>query len=150
MRRPALRRPSLLDVAACRSLLARCRQFATSLERDSSLFRQRAHGVAYPMKRRRAGPGGRGPAAPLRRVRSYFDGDGWALGDEAPPPPLGIGDVTAGLFCTPDRVPNQFHWVKPKKRRISTSSASTAATMPEPAPAPMSLPSTTSVPAGLQ
>src|SRR5438309_11281887 len=81
-----------------------------------------------------------------------------ALG-EAPPPPLlglclaGAGDVTVGLFVvdgTPDRVPNQFHCVKPKNSRISTSMARIAAATPAPAPPPMSPVSTTSLPAGDQ
>src|SRR5437868_5926972 len=81
-----------------------------------------------------------------------------ALG-EAPPPPLGLccpgaGEVTDGLFIVdgaPDRVPNQFHCVKPKNSRISTSRARIAAAMPAPAPAPVSPDvSTTSEPAGLQ
>src|SRR5579864_9835533 len=80
-----------------------------------------------------------------------------ALGDAPPPaPPLppcvGIGDVTVG-FCTgaTARVPNQFHCVKPKNRRISTSTARIAAATPAPAPAPIVSPvSTTSEPAGVQ
>jgi hypothetical protein len=88
-----------------------------------------------------------------RRGKAYLDGDGNALG-EALVPALGAGEVIDGLLvvvgATP-RVPNQFHCVKPKKRRINTRSARTAAATPAPAPAPMSLPvSTTSEPAGLQ
>src|SRR2546429_7249653 len=81
-----------------------------------------------------------------------------ALGEAPPPPPLGLclagaGDVTVGLFVVtgaPDRVPNQFHCVKPKKSRIRTSRARIAAATPAPAPEPMSPVSTTSEPAGLQ
>src|SRR5436305_5978543 len=79
-----------------------------------------------------------------------------ALGEA--PPPLGLclagaGDVTVGLFVVvgaPDRVPNQFHCVKPKNSRISTSMARIAAATPAPAPPPTSPVSTTSLPAGLQ
>ncbi len=57
----------------------------------------------------------------------YLDGDGIALGEEPPPGlPPGIGDATVGLLVVagaPDRVPNQFHCVKPKNMRISTSRA---------------------------
>src|SRR5438105_15651359 len=81
-----------------------------------------------------------------------------ALGEAPPPPPLGLclagaGDVTVGLFVVvgaPDRVPNQFHCVKPKNSRISTSMARIAAATPAPAPPPTSPVSTTSLPAGLQ
>src|SRR5437764_2709567 len=81
-----------------------------------------------------------------------------ALGEAPPPPPLGLclagaGDVTVGLFVVvgaPDRVPNQFHCVKPKNSRISTSMARIAAAIPAPAPEPVSPVSTTSLPAGLQ
>src|SRR5437660_10442036 len=79
-----------------------------------------------------------------------------ALGEA--PPPLGLclagaGDVTVGLFVVvgaPDRVPNQFHCVKPKNSRISTSRARIAAATPAPAPPPVSPVSTISLPAGLQ
>ena len=62
-----------------------------------------------------------------------MDGDGIALGDEEAPPglPLGIGDATVGLLVVDggavDRVPNQFHCVKPKNSTISTRRARTAA-----------------------
>ena len=77
-----------------------------------------------------------------------------ALGD--PPPPelaLGIGDATLGLFCVlvlGATLPNQFQRVKPKKSRISTSSAISAAAIPAPAPEVSPPVSTTSDPAGLQ
>src|SRR5438445_7812609 len=94
-------------------------------------------------------------SSPEEGQGDYFDGDAWALGDAlAPPPPLlGIGDATDGLLIVDgetDRVPNQFHCVKPKNRRISTSSARIAAATPAPAPPTESLVSTTSEPAGLQ
>jgi len=82
---------------------------------------------------------------------SYFEGDAWALGDALAPPPF--GEAMDGLFVVdgaPDRVPNQFHDVKPKNKRISTSRARIAAAMPAPAPPVVSLVSTTSEPAGLQ
>jgi len=63
-----------------------------------------------------------------------------------------IGEATGLLVIAGgavDRVPNQFHCVKPKNRRISTSSERIAAAMPAPAPVE-SLVSTTSEPAGLQ
>src|SRR5690349_1035110 len=97
------------------------------------------------------------PCSSADEVReTYLDGDGIALGD-APPPPLGlaagIGDATVGLLVVvagaPERVPNQFHCVKPKNRRTNTSRARIAAAMPAPAPAPVSV-SMTSEPAGLQ
>jgi len=66
----------------------------------------------------------------------------------------GMGDVTLGLLVVepaPERAPNQFHCVKPKNSRISTSRARIAAATPAPAPAPVSPDvSTTSEPAGLQ
>src|SRR5438105_15762932 len=86
----------------------------------------------------------------------YLDGDGIALGEALPPPglPLGIGDATVGLLIVDggavDRVPNQFHCVKPKNSTISTRRARTAAAIPAPAPEPVSPVSTTSEPAGLQ
>jgi hypothetical protein len=79
-----------------------------------------------------------------------------ADGDAAPPvpPPLfvvGAGLVTVGLLAgAAERVPNQFHCVKPKNRRISTSRARIAAAIPAPAPDPVESVSTTSDPAGLQ
>jgi hypothetical protein len=93
-------------------------------------------------------------AAPLRRVRetvTYEDGDALALGEALPPPPLGVD--TVGLLVVDgaaERVPNQLHCVKPKNSRISTSKARIAAAIPAPAPEPVSLVSTTSLPAGLQ
>ena len=47
-------------------------------------------------------------------------------------------------------VPNQFHRLKPKKRRMSTKSAMIAAAIPAPAPAVVPSVSTTSEPTGLQ
>src|SRR5438477_11692469 len=81
-----------------------------------------------------------------------------ALGEAPPPPPLGLclagaGDVTVGLFVVvgaPARVPKQFHCVKPKNSRISTSMARIAGATPAPAPPPPSPVSTTSLPAGRQ
>ena len=71
------------------------------------------------------------------------------------PPPLGAGagDVTVvvlGGAVDCDRVPNQFHCEKPKKSRMSTSTARTAAAIPAPGPVVVVSVSTTSEPAGLQ
>src|ERR1700758_929343 len=104
---------------------------------------------------KKEGPHAAALALPRGGGTAYLDGDALALvlGEALAPAP-GAGDVTAGLLvvdgATP-RVPNQFHCVKPKNSRISTSRASTAAATLAPAPAPMSPPvSTTSEPAGLQ
>src|SRR2546430_16077654 len=126
----------------------------SSLHTICALNRQRNCG-GLPIKDE-AGPvpGERGPAAPPEGA-GYLDGDGIALGEEPPPGlPLGIGDATVGLLVVDggavDRVPNQFHCVKPKNSTISTRRASTAAAIPAPAPEPVSPVSTTSEPAGLQ
>jgi hypothetical protein len=83
----------------------------------------------------------------------YEDGDACALGD-ALPPLLALGEATVGLLVVDgaaERVPNQFHDVKPKNSRMSTSRARIAAAIPAPAPEPVSPDvSTTSLPAGLQ
>jgi len=64
---------------------------------------------------------------------------------------VGIGEE---IVCVPpgedeERVPNQFHCVKPRNRMTIISSARSAAAIPAPAPEPESV-STTSEPAGLQ
>src|SRR4051794_17381152 len=67
-------------------------------------------------------------------------GEGELAGELPPPPPLlgeDAGDVTTGLLLLGrllGPLPNQFHRVKPKKSRTSTSSAINAAAMPAPAP----------------
>lgn len=80
-------------------------------------------------------------------------GAGDDTGDVVVPPPAGAGEVTVvelGGATDCDRVPNQFHCVKPKKSRMSTSNASIAAAIPGPAPDAVLSVSTTSEPAGLQ
>ena len=84
-------------------------------------------------------------------IKLYYTvglGLGWMPG---PPPGIGCavgaGDVTVGFCDGAVCAPNQFHCVKPKNKRISTSKAMTAAAMPA---LIVSLVSTTSEPAGLQ
>jgi hypothetical protein len=65
----------------------------------------------------------------------------------------GAGCVTVVVFdgeLDSGRVPNQFHCVKPKNSRMSTSSARIAAATPAPDPDVVVSVSTTSEPAGLQ
>jgi hypothetical protein len=88
---------------------------------------------------------------------SAKDQDGVGAGDavvfDGADGAAGAGCVTVVVFegeLNCDRVPNQFHCVKPKNNKMSTSSARIAAAAPAPGPDVVDSVSTTSEPAGLQ
>src|SRR5487761_224368 len=94
-----------------------------------------------------------GPLRFSQLESSYGEVLGRAEGEAAAPPPVLAVGIGEEIVCEPpgevvDRVPNQFHCVKPRKRMTSSASAMSAAAMPAPAPDPVSV-STTSDPAGL-